>query len=212
MPIQTVLACLSMTPSRRPSRHPRRRRATRCDGSSRLVYPRTCSPRASRSCARPRTASGKTARAAMARRGVPPPPARRVQSAFPRRERVLGALVHAAWSRELGVPPHAITRASRFAELGGDSMVAARVSAAACTRRRARPAPARGGGGRARRVWRADGRARARVFGRERQSRDVRVARRGGPPGGSRADRRDGFRDGFRRDSRRRERGRLRLV
>ena len=75
----------------------------------------------------PRTASGKTARAAMARRGVPPPPARRVQSAFPRRERVLGALVHAAWSRELGVPPHAITRASRFAELGGDSMVAARV-------------------------------------------------------------------------------------
>ena len=75
----------------------------------------------------PRTASGKTARAAMARRGVPPPPARRVQSAFPRRERVLGALVHAEWSRELGVPPHAITRASRFAELGGDSMVAARV-------------------------------------------------------------------------------------
>ena len=79
----------------------------------------------------PRTASGKTARAAMARRGVPPPPTRlgpgAPQRAFPRRERVLGALVKAAWSRELGVPPHAIERASRFAELGGDSMVAARV-------------------------------------------------------------------------------------
>ena len=92
----------------------------------------------------PRTASGKTARAAMARRGVPPPPARRVQSAFPRRERVLGALVHAAH-----IPAQADVLRTRPSSSRGPSSssagtpAAACSAAAACTRRRARLAPAR---------------------------------------------------------------------
>ena len=83
----------------------------------------------------PITASGKTARRVLARLPPPPPPDRghgkdasRTNSRrFSRRERALASIVKHAWSTELGVPPHAIERASRFAELGGDSMVAARV-------------------------------------------------------------------------------------
>ena len=76
----------------------------------------------------PVTASGKTARRALARLPPPPPPDRGLyKKKFPRRERALASIVKRAWSEELGVPPHAVERASRFAELGGDSMVAARV-------------------------------------------------------------------------------------
>ena len=79
----------------------------------------------------PRTASGKLARGELARRAAPPPPDRRdsvaTRRGFPRGERALASIVTRAWSRELGVPARAIARASRFAELGGDSMVAARV-------------------------------------------------------------------------------------
>jgi len=82
----------------------------------------------------PKTASGKTDLAALARRPVPPPPdRRRLDASLEKTKRVselerrFESLVHAIWASELGVPETIVTPSSRFAELGGDSMVAVRV-------------------------------------------------------------------------------------
>ena len=114
--------------------HPRSPSATTCDAMRFVLASRLPAymlpSRFAFVRALPRTASGKTARAALARRPAPPPPDRdsdATRRAFPRRERAVASIAMPVWSRELGVPPHAIARASRFAELGGDSMVAVRI-------------------------------------------------------------------------------------
>ena len=128
MPIQTVLACLSMTPSRRPSRHPRRRRARDAMGPPSLP---AHAPPPAFVRALPRTASRRARGDGAARRAA----AARPESAECPAPRARPARVHAAVSGAGVPPPRSRARRGSPTRRG---LHGGRASAAACTRRRAR--------------------------------------------------------------------------